>query len=119
MSDAESNAAFKEYAEKINTYYSTDKTPKIWYPMFYRVKIKNRYDMHKWINDNNETFLKGTENKVLQNRWFYSEMGPITALAYAPNGAHIIVGHGTGLIQVCKYLRGNKTHIGLLIICFI
>lgn len=89
-----------EFAKRIYAYYDFDHDKsKIWYPMFYEGKIKAKNRL-AWVKKNYEQFLKGTGNEVVYNRWFCSEHGAITALAYAPNGSHIIVGHCTGLIQV-------------------
>lgn len=93
------NTILAEYISSINNYYKNEQHPTIWYPMFYEGKSK-KADQFSWVQENYDKFMKGTRNEVVYYRWFFSEMGAITALEYSPNGAHIIVGHSSGLIQV-------------------
>lgn len=91
----------KKYSEQIHGYYNNDAdSSHNWYPMFYQQPPTVPDNKNKWIEDNYNTFIKGTKNTTLYNRWYLSENGYVTALEYSPNGKHIIVGHSTGLIQV-------------------
>jgi hypothetical protein len=93
-----------ELIKNVNYYYNESRSAKIWYPMFYNGtrRKKNKCD---WVRENHETFLKSASNKIMYNRWFFSECGFITSLIYSPNGSRIIVGHSSGLIQVCWKFR--------------
>ncbi|CAH1646208.1 unnamed protein product [Spodoptera littoralis] len=61
---------------------------------------KLKQNQFKWVNENHELFLRGTPNKVLQNRWYSSEKGAVTSMQFSPNGYHIIVGHASGAIEM-------------------
>ncbi|CAH4032206.1 unnamed protein product [Pieris brassicae] len=53
-----------------------------------------------WVKENHGKFIRSTPNEILYNRWFGSEMGPITSLTFSRNGYYIIVGHASGAIQM-------------------
>ncbi|KAG6440399.1 uncharacterized protein LOC115455923 isoform X2 [Manduca sexta] len=88
-----------EFAENIEYAYNSEEIRKTWYPMYYRGVLRER-NKYAWLQNNHNIFLKGTPNKTLYNRWYFSESGFITALEYSPNGAHVIVGHSSGMIQM-------------------
>ncbi|CAF4775235.1 unnamed protein product [Pieris macdunnoughi] len=88
----------RDYVENIENYYENEKNPVIWYPMFYR-RIVGRQNV-SWVKENHEKFIRNTPNEILYNRWFGSEMGPITSLTFSRNGYYIIVGHASGAIQM-------------------
>ncbi|XP_072944038.1 uncharacterized protein [Epargyreus clarus] len=92
------NEILGEYAKSITNYYKNEETRKPWYPMFYQGTLEERNK--DWVKENHKRFLKGTKNEIAYNRWYCSELGAITALTYAPNGSHIIVGHSSGMIQL-------------------
>ncbi|XP_072944037.1 uncharacterized protein [Epargyreus clarus] len=92
------NEILGEYAKSITNYYKNEETRKPWYPMFYQGTLEERNK--DWVKENHKRFLKGTKNEIAYNRWYCSELGAITALTYAPNGSHIIVGHSSGMIQM-------------------
>ncbi|XP_063378547.1 uncharacterized protein LOC134665503 [Cydia fagiglandana] len=95
----ELNAILEPYANQIQSYYEQEYHPSNpWYPLFYKGQIKQ--DDKDWVKQNYETFLKGTANEILYNRWYHPDSGYITALEYAPNGSHIIAGYSSGLIQL-------------------
>ncbi|CAH0701946.1 unnamed protein product [Spodoptera exigua] len=98
MSELEFQNVLLEYAKGVNDYYQNELHPKLWYPMFYQGKLKQ--NQFKWVNKNHDTFLRGTPNKILQNRWFSSEKGAVTSMQFSPNGYHIIVGHASGEIEM-------------------
>lgn len=102
----EQKEIISEYAKSINDIYKEETNPKLWYPMYYSDKLVKR-DKFIWVQENYDKFLKGTPNEVLYNRWYFSEMGFITAVEFAPNGSHIIVAHSSGLIQVNERLRAR------------
>ncbi|XP_047510432.1 uncharacterized protein LOC125053229 isoform X2 [Pieris napi] len=88
----------RDYGENIENYYENEKNPVLWYPMFYR-RIIARQNV-SWVKENHEKFIRNTPNEILYNRWFGSEMGPITSLTFSCNGYYIIVGHASGAIQM-------------------
>lgn len=92
------NVALQEFANRIHVYYRNESSSNLWYPMFH--KMHSKKDKNTWIRENYTTFLKDTKNGTLYNRWYFSECGYITAMTFSPNGKHIIVGYGSGLIQV-------------------
>lgn len=100
------NEILRSLVQSINNTYENENNPKLWYPMFYSGKLGKRNEF-TWTRKNYDKFIKGTQNKVSYNRWYFSEMGYITALEFAPNGAHIIVAHSSGLIQVNENFRGH------------
>lgn len=93
------NTILKEYADSLTSYYENEQSLQICYPMFYQGEARQRYS-NGWIKENNIHFFKDTPNKISYNRWFLSEYGYISALAFSPNGNYLIVGHSSGLIQV-------------------
>lgn len=96
------NSILEDYKTRLHNYYENENNcHSIWYPLFYKGRI-NRKDRYQWVKENYVTFLNGTPNKVLYNRWYFSESGYVTAAVYTRDGCHIIVGHATGLIQVSE-----------------
>lgn len=89
-------AILKSYSKSVNSYYE-DGHQHIWYPMFYKQRVTKQ---DSWLSKNEEQFFKGTRNKILYNRWYFSELGEVMAMEFAPNGAYIVVGHSSGAIQV-------------------
>ncbi|XP_041976972.1 uncharacterized protein LOC121731556 isoform X2 [Aricia agestis] len=95
---AEINTLISEYAKSIRSRYKNENSPDIWYPMFSEGLSKHR--KFAWAKECNEKFSKGTPNRVLYDRWYFSECGAVTALAYCRDGSLVVVGHATGLIQL-------------------
>lgn len=54
-----------------------------------------------WLQDNTERFLNDTANESVVQEHYLSECGFICSMIYTPNGKAIILGHSSGLIQVC------------------
>lgn len=98
MTGLEYNSILQDYAKTLKNYYQNERNPNLWYPMFYEGKPKQ--NQFNWVKENHDTFLRGTPNKVLQNRWYNSEKGAVTSMQFSPNGYHIIVGHASGAIEV-------------------
>ena len=98
MPDPELKEVLQEYAKNIKEYYRNESHPKIWYPMFYREKLKE--NVFPWVKENKEKYFENTANKFLQHRWYAAEKGAITSMQFSPNGYHIIVGHASGGIEV-------------------
>ena len=55
-----------------------------------------------WLQDNDERFLDHTANKSLVKVHYLSECGFICSMIFSEDGEHVIVGHSSGLIQVCR-----------------
>lgn len=55
-----------------------------------------------WFQDNDERFFKDTANETLIKEDYLSQCGFICCMIFSDDGESVIVGHSSGLIQVCN-----------------
>ncbi|CAH0406605.1 unnamed protein product [Chilo suppressalis] len=61
----------------------------------------------EWLRDNYNRFFHYTPNLDLSKVHFLTEMGFICSMTFAPDGAFLIVGHSSGLIQMRHGITGT------------
>lgn len=100
LSESDIHIFVKEYKDRIKKQLlreeENDRTP---FPSFAdkRPSVANV----GWMDDNQKRFFNYTPNDTLVKQHYLSEMGFINCMVYSPGGQYIVVGHSTGLIQVC------------------